>query len=100
MKRKYINYIFAGWMVVLLAGCTNQLEQVNPNQQTAETFWLNQEDAIKGLNAAYGSVIVDGTYMRFMPLLMDVRGEDIKSNSPWSQIYNIGRFALGTSNGD
>lgn len=97
MKRKYITYLL---MIIVFTGCTKQLEQVNPNLQTAESFWRNQDDAIKGLNAAYGSLIVDGTYMRFTPLLLDIRGDDIRSNSPWSQIYNIGRFALGTSIGD
>jgi hypothetical protein len=40
-------------------------------------------------------MIEDGTYMRFTPVLLDVRGEDVHSNSPWTAIYNVGRFTLG-----
>jgi hypothetical protein len=35
--------------------------------------------------------------MRFTPILLDVRGDDIRSNSPWTAISGVGKFALGTS---
>lgn len=63
------------------------------------SFWKTSNDAILGINAAYGSLLVDGTYMRFMPILLDVRADDVISNSPWTAISNVGRFNLGTADG-
>lgn len=101
MKIRFSKYMISAALVALMVtGCDKKLDQVNPNVQTAESFWKNESDAIRGINAAYGSLQVDGTYMRFMPMLLDVRGDDVKSNSPWGQISNIGRFALGTGIGD
>ncbi|KAI9452836.1 RagB/SusD family protein [Russula earlei] len=40
---------------------------------------------------------MDGAYMRFTPILLDVRGDDVRSNSPWTAISNVGKFSLGTS---
>ena len=87
-------------LTTLLAGtaCQEQLEQVNPNQQTSSTFWQNQDDAIKGITAAYMPLAIDGGYMRSTNILLDTRGDDAKSNSPWDQMYNAGRFALNPGN--
>jgi starch-binding outer membrane protein, SusD/RagB family len=96
MNMKKILIIVAGIMHV--AGCTKQLEQVNPNAQTSASFWQNQADAIAGVNAAYSSLLPDGGYMRCTPLMLDTRGDDAKSNSPWDQMYNTGKFALNSGN--
>lgn len=81
-----------------LISCDKRTELVNPNAQTSASFWKNSDDAIKGVNAAYASLIVDGSYMRCTPLLLDLRGDDTRSNSPWDQMYNSGKFALNTDN--
>lgn len=88
------------WILIaaFFAGCTKQLDQANPNAQTAATFWKTQADAIAGLNAAYASLLPDGAYMRCTPLMADTRGDDTKSNSPWDQMYNSGKFALQSGN--
>ncbi len=93
------NFKYFSLAIVLCCavGCTKKLDQVNPVQQTSESFWKTSDDAVAGVNAAYASLLNDGTYMRFTPLLLDVRGDDIKSNSPWPAISNIGRFGLGTA---
>ncbi len=87
-------------LTALLGGssCQNQLEQVNPNQQTSSTFWQTQDDALKGITAAYLNLSIDGGYMRSTNILLDTRGDDARSNSPWDQMYNSGRFALNTAN--
>lgn len=88
----------AAIMATGMVGCNKQLDQVNPNEQTSASFWKSSDDAIKGVNAVYGSLLIDGTYMRSTPLLLDLRGDDAKSNSPWDVMYNTGKFALGTAN--
>lgn len=92
------NFLYILLAAGLLAGCKKQLDQVNPNQQTSETFWNTQSDAIAGVNAIYASLLPDGAYMRSTPLMLDTRGDDTKSNSPWDQMYNAGKFALQSGN--
>ena len=52
---------------------------------------------LKGVNAAYGSLLTDGTYMRSTPLLLDLKGDDARSNSPWAAMANVGRFNSNVS---
>jgi starch-binding outer membrane protein, SusD/RagB family len=95
-KLKYIVTI--GALALGTFSCQEKLEQANPNFQTSTTFWQNQDDALKGVNAAYLSLVIDGGYMRSTNLLLDNRGDDAKSNSPWDQMYNSGKFALNAGN--
>lgn len=68
------------------------LVQLDPNNESEGTFWQNEEDALYGVNAVYGSLLTDGTYMRSTPLLLDLKGDDTRSNSPWAAMANVGRF--------
>ena len=71
------------------------LELRNPNQQEAVTFWQNQDDATKAVNAIYQSFYYDGTFMRFAQCALDLRGDDVitgarlllsKSNAAQSRV--------------
>ncbi|WP_343698163.1 RagB/SusD family nutrient uptake outer membrane protein [Flavobacterium sp.] len=95
MKYKIFNYITVFFSLTLVTtSCVNDedLLQVDPNVETAGSFWKTDQDAIEGVNAAYGSLLTDGTYMRSTPLLLDLKGDDTRSNSPWGAMYNVGRF--------
>ena len=100
MKYKIFNYL-AGFLslVVVATSCVNDedLIQLDPNNDAADSFWKTDEDAIKGVNAAYGSLLTDGSYMRSTPLLLDLKGDDTRSNSPWGSMYNVGRFNSNVS---
>jgi tetratricopeptide (TPR) repeat protein len=101
MKYKIFNYL-AGFLALaaITTSCVNDddLLQVDPNVETAGSFWKTDQDAIEGVNAAYGSLLTDGTYMRSTPLLLDLKGDDTRSNSPWDAMYNVGRFNSNVSN--
>ncbi|MDR3694850.1 RagB/SusD family nutrient uptake outer membrane protein [Mucilaginibacter sp.] len=82
-------------LLVFTVSCKkSDLNTVNPNAQTTQTFWNTGDDAVKGINAVYGSLIIDGSYMRFTPVIQNTRGDDATSNSPWDQIYNCGKFNI------
>jgi starch-binding outer membrane protein, SusD/RagB family len=101
MKKNIIKFLMVVLvMAVLFNSCEKKLDQVNPNQQTNASFWKTAEDALKGVNATYSSLIEDGTYMRMTPALLDARGDDVHSNSPWPVLGNMGRFSLGTASAD
>jgi tetratricopeptide (TPR) repeat protein len=98
--KKILNINITVLLITLLFtfGCQkNVLDTVNPNAQTTQTFWQTADDAVKGINAAYGSLIIDGSYMRFSQIIEVTRGDDATSNSPWDQIYNCGKFNLASS---
>jgi tetratricopeptide (TPR) repeat protein len=101
MKYKIFNYLtFFFSIAVLTTSCVNDedLIQIDPNNNAVDSFWKTDQDAIQGVNAAYGSLLTDGTYMRSTPLLLDLKGDDTKSNSPWDAMYNVGRFNSNASN--
>jgi hypothetical protein len=97
MKLSIIKYSISIGLISLMAGCTKQLDQTNPNNQTSATFWQTSSDALKGVNACYQMFLEDGGYMRFTPILLNIQGDDIRSNSPWTAISNVGKFQLGTA---
>jgi starch-binding outer membrane protein, SusD/RagB family len=97
MKKTAIKYLLLLLPLSLITkSCEKKLNQINPNQQTSTTFWQNGADALSGINAAYATLIEDGTYMRMTPAMLDSRGDDVHSNSPWPVLGNMGRFSLGT----
>ena len=102
MKHNIIFNYLAGFLslAVVTTSCVNDedLLQVDPNVETAASFWKTDQDALEGVNAAYGSLLTDGTYMRSTPLLLDLKGDDSRSNSPWDAMYNVGRFNSNVSN--
>lgn len=95
MKHKIYTYITIFFSLsVVMTSCVNDedLVQADPNVETAASFWKTDDDALRGVNAAYGSLLTDGTYMRSTPLLLDLKGDDTRSNSPWGSMANVGRF--------
>lgn len=84
IMRHIKNIIFATSFMLLTFSCSKEfLELENPNQQTTGTFWETEADAMKGINAVYSSLTMDGLYMRLWPWIMDVRGDDCYNSSPW-----------------
>lgn len=86
-------------MAVLVSGllattaCDKDLlDQPNPNQPTTEQFWLNGNDAVKGVNAAYSGLQQLGTYRRWLHFAYDLRSDDSFSTSPWGELADFTRF--------
>ena len=95
MKYKIFNYIAVFFsLAVVTTGCVENedLTQVDPNNDAVDSFWKTDEDALEGVNATYGSLLTDGTYMRSTPLLLDAKADDSRTNSPWPSMYNVGHF--------
>ena len=75
-------------LAVLAAGCAD-LELTNPNEQTAETFWQTEQDALLGINAAYRGLQENGTYGRWLQFAYDMRSDIGLSRSPWGELANF-----------
>jgi len=81
---KPFKYIISILLIGAVTSCSEEFLQLdNPNQQTTSTFWQSESDAIKGINAVYQSLTIDGLYMRLWPWVMDVRADDCYNTSPW-----------------
>ncbi|KQN35229.1 hypothetical protein ASE92_11475 [Pedobacter sp. Leaf41] len=51
--KKYIVILTVA--IIALAGCKRDFDAVNPNAPTIASFWKNETDATKGINAVYGT---------------------------------------------
>lgn len=85
--------------ILIMVGCKKDyLDLANPNLQTTSSFWTSEGDIQKGVNATYMSLsIYDGSFLRFAPIALDLRGDDMWSPSPWDVLYNTGKFNLANN---
>ncbi|MBI9058305.1 MAG: RagB/SusD family nutrient uptake outer membrane protein [Labilibaculum sp.] len=95
-----IAILFA--LTSLVSSCVSEddLVQIDPNVDTEEAFWKTDNDALKGINSVYGSMLIDGSYMRSTPLMLDLKDDATRSNSPWTAMSVIGKFNSSIANPD
>lgn len=88
-------------IIVLTFGffsCEDELDIVNPNALTNESFWQNESDAIKGINSCYSTLHRPG-FSRWQPMAYDLRSDVGASFSPWSDLANaMNNFIQSDSN--
>ena len=78
--------------------CEDELDIVNPNELTNESFWQSESDATKGVNSCY-STLHRGGFSRWQPMLYDLRSDVGASFSPWSELANaLNNFIQPNSN--
>lgn len=84
--------------VISFYSCEDELDITNPNEVTNESFWLNESDAIKGINSCY-STLHRGGFSRWQPMLYDLRSDVGASFSPWNELANaLNNFIQPNSN--
>ena len=59
---KYALVLFLG--LGTLTSCNDNLELLNPNQQTSNTFGFNADDLEESVIAAYNHIRMEGSYAR------------------------------------
>lgn len=96
MKNSNILFIL---FLLIIVGCNDELDQIDPNNQTTDTYWLTEDHAVKGVNAIYNSFLIDGYYMRMTPALTDGRGDDFKGDSPWLDLVQVANFSIFPTSG-
>ncbi len=92
MKR--IEKIIVGLLAVFVAaGCSHDLLEIpNPNEPTTSTFWKTEDDAQKGLDAAYSRFYKEGTWMRWLSFRYDLTSDEGWSTSPWNELADWTKF--------
>lgn len=95
--KNFKKYIIASLIVVLMLNilsCTDFDEMLNPNEMTVDTFWQNEGDAVKGVNATYSSLQLPGVYKKWMVFLTDASSDEGMSTSPWTDLANVSKFSF------
>src|SRR5690606_41876492 len=70
----------------------NILDIDNPNEEPVHTYWQTEDDAQKGVNAAYSSLYKEGTWMRWLSFRYDLSSDEGWSTSPWNELGDWTRF--------
>ncbi|MES2733729.1 MAG: RagB/SusD family nutrient uptake outer membrane protein [Bacteroidota bacterium] len=84
----------------IITGCEKEkdlLNQTNPNSSVPESFWKNEKDAISALNAAYSNIQTPGI-TRWELFQYDMRSDEGYSQSPWTDLGNVGKFIFNDYN--
>ena len=81
------NILILFVLLTIFSSCSDELDKVNPNEVTNQSFWQNEKDAVKGINACY-STLHRGGFSRWQPMLYDLRSDVGVSYSPWSDLAN------------
>lgn len=78
---------------MLLSSCKKDLLNVeNPNTITEEQFWKTENDAEKGVNAAYAMFYKPGVWARWIYFRLDLTSDEGCSKSPWVELADWTRF--------
>ncbi|RRB09354.1 RagB/SusD family nutrient uptake outer membrane protein [Larkinella rosea] len=85
MKNRFLPLLITA--ITLLTGCDRNLDIVNPNQATTQSFWKTAEDALAGVNAVY-STTHRGNISRWMLFYYIIRSDEGRSQSPATDIVN------------
>jgi hypothetical protein len=78
---------------LLLAGCTS-IDVTNPNSPTSDNFWKTSADAQAGLTATYRGLNENGAYGRWLVFATDLRADDGRIQSPWTDLQNFASFTF------
>ena len=74
MKPKLIK-LLAIFLLMSYSGCV-ELDLVNPNAMSEESFWKTEEDLYQGVIAAYDALQLDGLYGGNLPVVFTGLSDD------------------------
>ncbi len=87
--------------VLSFTACEGDLNQVNPNAATEDTFWKDSTDFNLALTSCYTPLknALNGGYYGTRGVMLRIsRGDDISFRNDISDIYTVGRFTNSNTN--
>lgn len=87
--------------IALLSSCDAQLDQVNPNAATEETFWQNESDFEKALVSCYTPLknALNGGYYGTRGVMMRIaRADEVEFRNDISEVYQACYFTNSNGN--
>jgi hypothetical protein len=99
MKNK-IRIIFTLAIIGIFSfhSCTNDLDLVNPNSPTPESFWQNAEHAESGLTAIYAPLPTIPMFGRILTGIHLIHRSDIVNPFPQSNVNDAGALSIRPEN--
>lgn len=99
MKNRYLILIL---IAVLFTNCESQLDQLNPNKITSDTFFKTEEDFLQALAAAYTPMKnTYGGYFNVRSLeLRNYRADDVVVRNDKETLYQIHLFLNSPNNAE
>ncbi len=89
--RKNLLFILISGVLVLMPCCSDDfLDLKDPNRESSDTYWEQEEDYELGLNAAYSVFRIPGYFSRWFHVLMISRSDEgwSESPNPYFQAYS------------
>lgn len=80
-------------MGAALTACVD-VDVTDPNAPSSATAWETQNDALQGINAVYNGIQQNGVYGRWLSFPFDIRADDGRSQSPWTDLANWNKFSF------
>ncbi|HEY8399134.1 MAG TPA: RagB/SusD family nutrient uptake outer membrane protein [Flavihumibacter sp.] len=92
-KLIHISLAFTMLTGTLVTSCSKSVLDVkNPNTLTEDVFWSTEDDAQRGLSAAYAMFYKPGLWSRWIYFRLDLTSDEGWSNSPWIELADWTRF--------
>ena len=102
MKRIYLYFIFCAMAVVgFCTSCDAQLEQINPNKATEDTFWKNEADFELALTSCYTPLknALNGGYYGTRGVMMRIaRADEVEFRNDISDVFQACYFTNTNGN--
>ncbi|RHR60718.1 RagB/SusD family nutrient uptake outer membrane protein [Parabacteroides sp. AF17-28] len=102
MKRIYLYFISCAAAVIgLCTSCDAQLEQINPNKATEDTFWQNEADFELALTSCYTPLknALNGGYYGTRGVMMRIaRADEVEFRNDISDVFQACYFTNTNGN--
>lgn len=102
MKRIYLYFISCAIAVIgLCTSCDAQLEQINPNKATEDTFWKNEADFELALTSCYTPLknALNGGYYGTRGVMMRIaRADEVEFRNDISDVFQACYFTNTNGN--
>ncbi|MDF1573359.1 MAG: RagB/SusD family nutrient uptake outer membrane protein, partial [Bacteroidales bacterium] len=95
--KKTVYILIALVTAGLVSSCDDRLDVSNPNLQSSGDFWQTEDQIAEGVIGIYNRLLTDGAFGRMTPSLLDLRGDDTWSESPWTVYPLTGDFTIWSS---
>ena len=98
--KTWIFAVLAGLMLVTGACSEENLYLLDPNRESADTYWESEDDYRLGLTSAYSTFRVPGYFSRWFHVLMISRSDEGWSESPNPYFQAYSNFNIISYNDD
>ncbi len=100
MKKGVSIFLFLG-LIILFQSCSEDKLYLNdPNRESSDTYWEQEDDYWLGLTAAYSGFRVPGYFSRWFHVLMISRSDEGWSESPNAYFQAYSNFNIISYNDD